>query len=109
MLLQAVFERIWLIDDRIVGSDLTRPFAELLTVDAQLDARAAIAGSTESTLTYLRRETTTVHWRDLGAYLRVERPTGTLPVDEKNPRRVAEVEGSNFFPLVGVAVCGCRT
>jgi hypothetical protein len=32
MLLQAMFERIWLIDDVVVGADLTRPYAELLGV-----------------------------------------------------------------------------
>jgi hypothetical protein len=29
-LLQAVFEKIWIVDEQIVGVDLTRPFAEVM-------------------------------------------------------------------------------
>jgi hypothetical protein len=36
MLLQAVFEKIWIVDDQVVGVDLARPFTEVLTVEAQL-------------------------------------------------------------------------
>ena len=40
MLLQEVFEKVWIIDEQVVGVDLTRPFPEALTVEAQLvDAR----------------------------------------------------------------------
>jgi Helix-turn-helix domain len=31
MLLQAVFEKIWIIDEQVVGVDLTRPLAEVLS------------------------------------------------------------------------------
>ena len=50
MLLQAVFEKIWIIDEQVVGVDLTRPFAEVLTVEAQLDLRTALTAGDEATV-----------------------------------------------------------
>jgi hypothetical protein len=35
-LIRALFEKIWVLDLGVVGSDLTEPFAELLTLDARL-------------------------------------------------------------------------
>ena len=34
--MQAVFQKIWLLDQTVVGSDLAEPFAQLLTLDANL-------------------------------------------------------------------------
>jgi hypothetical protein len=53
-MLQEVFERLWIIDDQVGGAGLTRPFAELLTVEAQLVARNALTGTDESAVTYKR-------------------------------------------------------
>jgi hypothetical protein len=61
MLLQAVFEKIWIIDEQVVGVDLTRPFAEVLTVEAQLDLRTALTAGDEATVSYERRER--LSWR----------------------------------------------
>jgi site-specific DNA recombinase len=61
MLLQAVFEKIWIIDEQVVGADVTRPFAEVLTIEAQLDLRKALTAGDEATVTYERRER--LSWR----------------------------------------------
>jgi len=46
-----VATQIWLIDDEVVGADLTRPFAELLTMEAQLDLhRPSTVGTRRSAL-----------------------------------------------------------
>ncbi len=104
MLLQQVFERIWLVDDEIVGVDLTRPFAEMLTVEAQLDARRALTGTDEASITYERRNPAILQSIDVRRfYARAERPFGWLAFDRKNPRLVEQDEGSNLLTLVGVA------
>src|SRR5260370_31281820 len=36
MLIQAVCEKIWILDTGVVGLELTTPYAELLTVEARL-------------------------------------------------------------------------
>ena len=83
MLLQAVFEKIWIVDEQVVGVDLTRPFAEVLTVEAQLDLRNALSGTDDATVTYERRER--LSWRspELRSLLRYERPNGLLAIDTK--------------------------
>jgi site-specific DNA recombinase len=102
MLLQAVFEKIWLIDEQVVGTDLTLPFAEVLTVEAQLDLRAALNGTDEAVITYERRER--LNWRspELELLRRYERPNGSLAIDTKRNLRRKKAEGSNFITLVGV-------
>jgi site-specific DNA recombinase len=102
MLLEAMFERIWLIDDVAVGADLTRPYAELLGVEASLDARKALAGSSATHMTYERQEAVGLSSTDPRSYLRVERPQGLLTVDRKNPRPNAMAVGSNLDQLVGL-------
>jgi site-specific DNA recombinase len=102
MLLQAMFERIWLIDDVVVGADLTRPYAELLGVEATLDARNALSGTDDAFMTYERREAVGLASTDLRSYLRVERPQGLLAIDMENSWPNAEAVGSNFVPLVGL-------
>jgi hypothetical protein len=83
MLLQAVFEKIWIIDEQVVRVDLTRPFAEVLTIEAQLDLRDALSGTDGATVTYERRER--LSWRspEFRSLFRYERPNGLLPIDTK--------------------------
>ena len=102
MLLQAVFEKIWIIDEQVVGVDLTRPFAEVLTVEAQLDLRTALTAGDEATVSYERRER--LSWRSPELHLlrRYERPNGRLSIDTKKNLRHETAEGSNFINLVGV-------
>jgi site-specific DNA recombinase len=102
MLLEAMFERICLIDDVVVGADLTRPYAELLGVEASLDARKALAGSNQTHMTYERQEAPGLSSTDLRSYLRVERPQGLLAIDIENPRPNAVAVGSNLDQLVGL-------
>jgi site-specific DNA recombinase len=102
MLLQEVFEKIWIIDEQIVGVDLTRPFAEVLTVEAQRDLRTALTAGDEATVSYERRER--ISWRSPELHLlrRYERPNGSLAIDTKRNLRREMAEGSNFINLVGV-------
>ncbi|MDQ6642059.1 MAG: hypothetical protein M3Y66_06145 [Actinomycetota bacterium] len=44
MLFQELFEKIWILDGHVVGVDLTRPYRELLTVEAAASAQDAAAG-----------------------------------------------------------------
>lgn len=100
MLLQAVFEKIWIIDEQIVGVDLTRPFAEVLTVEAQLDLGKALTAGDEATVSYERRER--LGWRSPELHLlrHYERPNGSLAIDKKRNLRREMAEGSNFINLV---------
>ena len=102
MLLQAVFEKIWIIDEQVVGVDLTLPFAEVLTVEAQLDPRTALTAGDEVTVSYERRER--LSWRSPELHLlrRYERPSGRLPIDTNKNLQHETAEGSNFINLVGV-------
>lgn len=105
-LVQTVFEKIWILDTAVVGSDLTEPFAELLTREAQLalteqQQRASddviTRGRTNDAGTYYRRRTSV----DDGAWDRpyVERPHGPLPIDTENPSPYGG-QGSNIEHLV---------
>jgi hypothetical protein len=102
MLLQAVFEKIWIVDEQIVGVDLTRPFAEVLTVEAQLDLRDALSGTDGAMVTYERRER--LSWRspEFRSLFRYERPNGLLAIDTRKNLRHEKAEGSNSINLVGV-------
>src|SRR5260370_40070404 len=62
MLIQAMCEKVWVLDTGIVGLDLTQPFAEVLTVEASLalsdDTRpdnAPSATGQSDGVTYYRR------------------------------------------------------
>jgi site-specific DNA recombinase len=106
MLLQAVFEKIWIVDEQVVGVDLTRPFAEVLTVEAQLDLRDALSGTNNATVTYERRER--LSWRspESRSLLRYERPNGLLAIDRKKNLPHEKAEGSNSINLVAAARFG---
>ena len=66
MLLQAVFEKIWIVDEQVVGVDLARPFTEVLTVEAQLDLRSALNGTDQASVSYERPHDHHGFWSAVG-------------------------------------------
>jgi len=103
LLLLAVFEKIWIIEDAVVGADLTRPFAELLTVDPFLAAGEAVTGTEGAAMTYERRQPMGLAPSDVRQYLRIERPRRSVANRQNEPQPRAEVRVSNIVPLLGVA------
>jgi site-specific DNA recombinase len=109
MLMQAVFAKLWILDSAVVGSDLTEPFSELLTLEVRLalaeQQRAAqnkATGRDKDATYYRMRETVSTLLRDWGPSWErpyVERPYGTLPIDKRNPGR-QRAQGSNLQHLV---------
>jgi site-specific DNA recombinase len=104
LLVQALFEKLWVFDEGIVGSELTAPFSELLTLEAQLawaDQRRQISGLDEGA-TYHRTRSDPLLGVMADSWERpsVERPRGSLAIDEKN-LRPQRGKGSNIHILVG--------
>ena len=93
-LVQELFEKIWILDQKLVGADLTRPYLELLGTDAAAAAEAVNDVPGSGQISYDRR--------DQRIYLRIERPVGALAADVKNPRPDNLAEGSNMKQLVGL-------
>lgn len=112
LLVQTVFEKIWIMDGSVAGTELTEPFEELLTLEARMAVVEEAAsephsdeqGSDEAA-TYYRTGSSVMRLlsglEDSWERLHVERPQGFLPVDGKNPRP-RRVVGSNLMHLVGV-------
>jgi site-specific DNA recombinase len=93
-----LFDKIWIVDDRVAGVDLRRPFGELLSFEA-----AAVAfGNTrdQGSVILARSDSATWHGRD--PYLRRERPGGPLPFEHRTPTSVRVVDGSKMRHLVGL-------
>jgi len=120
LLTQTVFEKIWILDTGVVGSELTEPFTELLTLEARLalveqreagqaqEQQAATTGTDGAVTYYRRREAVSALLRDLGGSWErpyVERPHGPLPVDSQNPGP-SRGRGSDVHHLVGAAPGG---
>jgi site-specific DNA recombinase len=96
ILVQTVFEKLWILDDTVAGSELTAPFEEVLTLEAKLarverhkDESKAQGGSEGSGIgeTTYHREANgfALMISELEAdwpRLQVERPNGPLPVDK---------------------------
>ena len=90
MLVQAVCEKVWILDTGVVGIDLTTPYAELLTVEAQLALAQDQAAAPMTTESADREEARVYHRRarNLSGLLRdlddswprlvIERPYGPL-------------------------------
>jgi len=122
---QGVFDRIYVDDDAVVGSDLTPAFRQLMsdTLSADLvterkreqkrhvrtsdlylvpgvSESADRGGRDESRNQPMRYQRTAPSDR-FGAYLRRERPQGSLPWESKNPEPL-QVRGSNELLLVGL-------
>ena len=121
LLAQVVFEKVWILDDAVAGSELTPAFRELLTVDARLALEdEQVARATDEVQLVPRQRS---YYRRVGAVgddqddeadlsglmarLWIERPGGYLPVDRlltsKNPGSHQGNQGSNVLHLVGVA------
>jgi DNA invertase Pin-like site-specific DNA recombinase len=119
MLVQAVFDKLWVMGAEVVGSELTDTYRDLLTHEARL----TLDGETEAEpaadeLTLLPAPRAYYRHRlsledddsgdaDLSALagrLWVERPRGALPVDDldsQNPVPPAVEPGSDVLHLVG--------
>lgn len=122
---QGVFEKIWINDDEIVGSDLTTAFRRLLADDLEHDLRRERAKTQKPLVRtshlYLvaehgpsatedkqfapqdlpRRALRSRCTVSLTDYLKRERPNGVLPWERKN-LGPSQVRGSNESILVGV-------
>ena len=106
LLIQAVFQKLWVLDHRVVGSELTDGFADLLTLEARLAwSTKPPQMSRAEGATYHRQRTplatayraVVVDWKRLCA----ERPHGLLPVDNLSPSAPGD-RSSNIECLVGV-------
>jgi site-specific DNA recombinase len=99
LLVQTVFDKIWVFDSAVVGCELAEPFAELLTVEAKL----ALEEKSGEGVYYRRRETilSLSHLNDSWARPSIERPQGTLAIDEMNPD-LQRGRSSNIAHLAGV-------
>jgi len=128
---QGMFERIWIDDDEVIGSDLSPTFRRLLSEDLEAElatdrarykrrvrrdgdlhlvtepaAQPVDRASTPKGLP--RRVNRDLRSIGLSEYLRRERPTGQLPWERKN-LGPSQVRGSNELLLVAGAVCWLRT
>jgi hypothetical protein len=112
LLMQAVFEKIWVVDRGVVGCELTDAVAELLTLEARLavEEEQGHTGDKESaarnrdTATYHRRREALIALDHLNASWErpvAERPHGALTVDDKY-LGLAERGVSNIEHLAGV-------
>ena len=119
MLTQAIFDKLWVMDHEVVGSELTGTYHELLTMEAKLtlDEHAQAhhdPGSLSlapTAHTYYRRRTGGDNnlsgqnqydeLADLARRLWIERPHGALPLDSRNPAPHDVRRGSDVNHLVG--------
>jgi site-specific DNA recombinase len=128
-LVQAAFDKLWVVDTEIVGVDLKPGFVTLLDDElvAELERASQTregenqtadatgseqAGAGPKSTTYYRRdssfsvavadlELTGIPTAEEDLWLPVERPSGRLPWETKDPSVLAGVRGSNMTGLVG--------
>jgi DNA invertase Pin-like site-specific DNA recombinase len=112
MLVQALCDKIWILDTGVVGLELTTPYTELLTVEAKLALAEAQTGEVPQPAN--RKEVRVYHRRARGLSgllkasdgiwprLAIERPYGPLPLENQNPAPTGG-QGSDVLHLVGVA------
>ncbi len=104
-LLNALFDKLYVTPDGVIGVDLSEPFAQLLTGDleerlareldgAQRDARPSVY-LREDEEARVRRLLASINWDPL------ERPEGLLPWEAPNPEAYAAARGSRKTVLVG--------
>ena len=113
MLVQAVCEKIWILDTGVVGLELTAPYLELLTVEARLALEAQGPETAddgpedqEGVRVYHRRARAP-HGLARGrqrtwSRLPIERPHGLLPLENESPAP-QERQGSDLLTLVAGA------
>src|SRR5690242_10674315 len=109
LLMQAIFEKLWVLDMSIVGSELTETFADLLCLDARLalveqrqQTRDGTADANKDASYYRTRESVSMllrGWSSSWDRPYVERPQGPLPVDKQSPGQ-RKAQGSNMQHLV---------
>ena len=112
LLVQTVFEKLWILDDKVAGAELTEPFGEVLTLEARQawTERAITPGEASGSTTYQRGvDEFDRLLADLEAAwprLQVERPYGELPVDlalqSKNSAPPEGARSSDLHHLVGL-------
>ncbi|MFJ9787094.1 recombinase family protein [Amycolatopsis sp. NPDC101161] len=116
MFINMLFEKLWVFGPDVVGCELRSGYRELLTAEARLDldreAAEIVYGEptdVPAQPTYYRQRTPLSDGDSaedelslLARLWGVERPTGELPVDSKNPAPPAVGRGSNFNHLVGL-------
>jgi site-specific DNA recombinase len=119
MLTQAIFDKLWVMDHDVVGSELTDAYYELLTMKARLtlDEQATAEPAADNlslapaARTYYRRRTDRSEeltgqdqdeaLAELAGRLWIERPQGVLPLDSRNPAPHMVRRGSDVNHLVG--------
>jgi site-specific DNA recombinase len=107
MLIQAVCEKVWVLDTGVVGVDLTQPFAELLTVEARLTLADGDtpSGTDREGVTYYRRARGLAgllkNLEEFWPRLSAERPHGHLPLEHQNAASTGR-QRSDVHLLVGV-------
>jgi site-specific DNA recombinase len=88
LMLQELFDKIWIVDERVVGVDFKQPYRELLA----FEARAVVNGEADGMVTYNRADGSAMS-RSMDAYLRRERPFGRLRADRTPTARPVKVHG----------------
>jgi site-specific DNA recombinase len=108
LLTQAVFEKLWIVDEGVSGADLTSTFGELLTMEARIAWNEQREDEPD---TYHRTEPSLIGQGTSWARLQAERPYGPIPMDSyagpqgQHERTRAPWEGdtgSNLLHLVGL-------
>ena len=122
-LIQAAFDKLWVVDTEIAGADLKSGFVTLLdeeltaelervAQERQGEASPAVVSSSNEGTTYYRQagsldvadlELTGIPAAEEDLWLSIERPSGRLPWEAKDPTAVCGVRGSNVHGLVGAA------
>ncbi len=99
---QAIFERLYIDDGTVVGSDLTEPYLRLLSPDLSNALEAEAVGDKVAAIALLR-DAAVEEARPPSEHssLRCERPYGSLAWESEN-LGPCEVRGSNLNLLVGV-------
>ena len=101
LLLQELFDALWIRDQELVGGDLTKPYRELLGLEAAAAAQTAVRDSSAGQVTF-HRSGSSDGLHHMETYLRVERPFGPLKRDREHHRARQLASGSNFEGLVGL-------
>ncbi len=108
---QALFEKLFIVDDEIAGADLAEPYQQLLDNDIegrirteqQLPPQELFKTDSPETVSYERRaEIDTETVKDLLNQVDwhpYERPLGALPIDTTNPAAYYTRRGSNLTLL----------